>query len=91
VARLEGDASVDLPDGSKRVQRFDEAIPVQGNVRNYEIAAVVGAALEFELSKSTLVLDGRYQIGLTSVDAGSKDIYNNVISITVAFMAPFQR
>jgi len=90
-AHLEGEARVPKPNESDQVKNFDEKIPIQDRIRNYEIAGVVGAALEFELSNSVLVLDGRYTFGLTSIDTNDQETYNNVFSITVGFMAPFKR
>jgi hypothetical protein len=89
-AQLEGQATVPLPDGSNRVLDFDTRIPISGQINPWEIAGVVGAALEFEMSSSIIVLEGRYTFGVTSIDKNNKDIYNHVFGITVAFMAPLK-
>ena len=90
-ARLEGEARVRLPDGSDRVDTFDERIPIHGKINRWEVAGVIGAALEFEMSQSTVLLDVRYTFGVTSIDKGNKDVYNHVLGITIGFMAPFQK
>lgn len=90
-AQLEGEARVRLPDGSDRVDTFDQEIPVYGEANNWEVAGVVGGAVEFEFSQSTMLLDARYTFGVNSIDKDNKDIYNHVISVTLAFMAPFQK
>jgi hypothetical protein len=89
-AQLKGQATVPLSDTSSRVYDFDTRIPVSGNIRRWEIAGVVGAALEIEMSMSIIVLESRYTFGVTSIDRDNKDIYNHVISFTFAFMAPLK-
>ncbi|MCK5405924.1 MAG: hypothetical protein KAJ37_00660, partial [Candidatus Krumholzibacteria bacterium] len=65
--------------------------PIHGKINRWEVAGVIGAALEFEMSQSTVLLDVRYTFGVTSIDKGNKDVYNHVLSITIGFMAPFQK
>jgi hypothetical protein len=88
-AKIEGQATIPLQDGSNRVTHIDERIPIQGGINRWEIAGVVGAALEFTMKSSVIVLDGRYQFGVTSV-ATDQDTYNHVFSLTIAFMAPLK-
>lgn len=91
-AQLTGEVRVPLPDGSNRVTNFDERIPIGGGVNRWQVAGVVGAALEFEMETSVILLEGRYAFGVTSVDkSNGSDIYNHVFTIAMAFMAPFQR
>jgi hypothetical protein len=86
-AQLTGTAEVSLSDGSKRVQNFDERIPIQGDINRWAVSGVVGAALEFYLTKQTIILEGRYQFDVTSISS-DQDTYNHVFSLMIGFMAP---
>jgi hypothetical protein len=90
-AQLTGEVRVPLPDGSDRVSNFDERIPIGGGINNWQVAGVVGAALDFEMKSSIFSLEGRYTFGVTSVDKSNQsDIYNHVFTIAMAYKAPFQ-
>jgi hypothetical protein len=88
-AKIEGQASIPLQDGSNRVTHIDERIPIQGDINRWQISGVVGAALEFYMKSSIIVLDGRYQFGVTSI-SNDQSTYNHVFSLTIAFMAPLK-
>jgi hypothetical protein len=90
-AQLTGEVRVRLPDGSNRISNYDERIPVGGGVERWQLAGVVGAMLEFEMTSSIIQVDGRYTFGVTTVDkSGASDIYNHTFTIGMAFMAKFQ-
>ena len=42
------------------------------------------------MSSSIFILEGRYTFGVTSIDKNDKNIYNHVIGIMIAFMAPLK-
>ena len=86
-AQLTGTAEVSLSDGSKRVQNYDERIPIQGDINRWAVSGVVGAALEFYLAKQTFILEGRYQFDVTSISS-DQNTYNHVFSLMIGFMAP---
>jgi hypothetical protein len=86
-AQLTGSAEVTLPDNSKRVQNFDERIPINGDINRWAVSGVVGAAMEFYLTKQTIILEGRYQFDVTSISP-NQDTYNHVFSLMIGFMAP---
>ncbi len=86
-AQLTGTAEVTLPDNSKRVQNFDERIPIQGDINRWAVSGVVGAALEFYLAKQTIILEGRYEFDVTSISS-DQSTYNHVFSLMIGFMAP---
>ena len=86
-AQLTGSAEVTLPDTSKRVQNYDERIPIQGDINRWAVSGIVGAALEFYLAKQTIILEGRYQFDVTSI-SGDQSTYNHVFSLMIGFMAP---
>jgi hypothetical protein len=89
-AQLTGKATVPLPDGSNRVQNFDQKIPIHANINRWAVTGVVGAALEFYLAKQTIVIDGRYEFDVTSISS-DQSTYNHTFSLTVAFMAPITK
>jgi len=86
-AQLTGSAEVTLADNSKRVQNFDERIPIHGDINRWAVSGVVGAALEFYLTKQTIILEGRYQFDVTSISS-NQNTYNHVFSLMIGFMAP---
>jgi hypothetical protein len=91
-AQLTGEVRVPLPDGSDRVSNYDEKIPIGGGINNWQVAGVVGAALDFEMKSSIFSLEGRYTFGVTSVDnSNQSDIYNHVFTIAMVYKSMFQR
>jgi hypothetical protein len=86
-AQLTGTAEVTLADNSTRVQNYDERVPIQGDINKWAVSGVVGASLEFYLTKQTIILEGRYQFDVTSISS-DQDTYNHVFSLMVGFMAP---
>jgi len=87
-ATVLGTANVPLADGSTRVQDIDQEIGIDGAQNKWQISGVVGAALEFERKTQVLLLDVRYQFGVTSI-ASDQDTYNHTLSVTFGFMANF--
>lgn len=86
-AQLTGTAEVTLPDNSKRVQNYDDRIPIHGDINRWAVSGVVGAGLEFFLAKQTIVLEGRYTFDVTSITS-DQSTYNHVFSLMIGFMAP---
>jgi hypothetical protein len=86
-AQLTGTAEVTLPDFSKRVQNYDERIPIHGNVNRWAVSGVGSAALEFYLAKQTILLEARYQFDVTSISE-DQSTYNHSLSLMVGFMTP---
>jgi hypothetical protein len=84
-AQLTGDVDVTLPDGP-RVVKFDQRIPIQGDINRWAVSGIVGAAVEIYLSKQTIILEGRYTFDVTSI-TDDQSSYNHVFSLMVAFMA----
>jgi hypothetical protein len=87
AAQLTGSAEVPLPDNSTRVQNFDQEVPINGDINRWAVSGVVGAALEFYVSKQTIILEGRYQFDVTSITS-DQDTYNHLFSLMLGFMAP---
>ncbi len=91
-AQIKGELRVPQPNLNDKVLQIDERIPAGGGVNKWQVAGVVGAMLEFEMTSSIIQLDGRYTFGVTTVDkSNQKNIYNHTFSIVMAFMAPFQK
>lgn len=88
-AQLTGQVEVEQPDGP-RVQNYDEKIPINGDINRWAVSGVVGAALEFYLTKQTIILEGRYTFDVTSI-TDDQNTYNHVFSLMIAFMAPITK
>jgi len=89
--RLQGDATVRLPDLSNRVYPVDETRQID-TVRRYDIGGLIGIGVEVGLSKVRLLFDGRYEFGLVNIDeTDERSIWNNTFMLTFGLGFPLGR
>ncbi len=55
------------------------------DVKSSDYGLVFAAGLDFLVGTGRIVLDGRYSLGLTSVDEAGSDLKNGTLSVTVGY------
>jgi outer membrane protein W len=70
-----------------------EEIDIKDATKNSDIGVVAGAGVEYMLEKGCVLLDARYEMGLSSimkkVGGEQRDVKNSVISVTVGYGMKF--
>jgi hypothetical protein len=89
-AYIEGEGRVLLPSGSTQVVNFDQRWGMGSFVNRADVGGLLGAGLEWNLEKTTLLFDFRWEFGFLSIDGTDKNssTRNNVISLTFGVGLP---
>jgi hypothetical protein len=89
-AKVEGTASVLLPDGSTQVSNFDQKWGLGNIVNRWDAGGLLGLGLEVALERVDLLFDFRWTFGFLSIDDTDRNssIRNNVISLTFGIGVP---
>jgi hypothetical protein len=89
-SRLEGRAEVEMQDTNKRYYDVDERKDIGELVKNFEFGLILGAAVYWDIGKVDLLIESRWERGLTSLDNTTlyRDIYTSNVSLMFGVSVP---
>jgi hypothetical protein len=89
--RLKGTAEITLQDTSTRTEEIDEEEEIGPYVKSFEFGLIVGGAVYWDIGAVDLLLESRWENGLTTLDNTTlaRDIRTNNINILLGFSYPF--
>jgi opacity protein-like surface antigen len=81
---MHAEGKTDFGDGTNRDTDIYTSINVKDNFKKFDFAIPVGVSYQF---KVPIVIDARYQIGLTKLNKGTadKNLKNSVFTLTVGY------
>lgn len=90
-ARLKGRAEITMQDESTRYQDIDERMDIGERVKQFEFGLIFGGAVYWDIGKVDLLIESRWERGLTSVDNTTlyREIYTSNVSLMFGFSYPF--
>jgi len=90
-ARLKGTAYVEAQDTNNRTQSIDERVDIGERVKNFEFGLMFGGAVYWDIGNVDLVIESRWQKGLTTLDNTTyyRDVKTSNVSILFGFSYPF--
>jgi hypothetical protein len=89
-SRLEGRAEVEMQDTNKRYYDIDEREDIGERVKNFEFGLIFGGAVYWDIGKVDLLIESRWERGLTSLDNTTlyRDIYTSNVSLMFGVSVP---
>ena len=88
---MKGTATITLQDTSTRYQDIDQKEEIGNYVKNFEFGLMFGGAVCWDIGNVDLVIEGRWERGLTTLDNTTlyRDINTRNISLLFGFSYPF--
>ena len=83
-SRLEGTAEITMQDTSTRSQQIDQRAEIGEFVKNFEFGLMFGGAVYWDIGKVDLLIESRWERGLTSLD--NTTLYHNIHTSNVSLM-----
>ncbi len=89
-ARLKGRAEVEMQDTNKRYYDVDESEDIGERVKSFEFGVIFGGAVYWDIGKVDLLIESRWERGLTSLDNTTlyRDIYTSNVSLMFGVSVP---
>ncbi len=89
-SRLEGRAEVEMQDTNKRYYDIDEREDIGERVKSFEFGLIFGGAVYWDIGKVDLLIESRWERGLTSLDNTTlyRDIYTSNVSLMFGVSVP---
>ena len=89
-ARLKGPAEVEMQDTNKRFYEVDEREDFGELVKEFEFGLIFGGAVYWDIGKVDLLIESRWERGLTSLDNTTlyRDIHTSNVSLMFGVSVP---
>ncbi len=89
--RLKGDITEELEDTTTKTTSIDEKREIGNYVKSFEFSLMIGGAVYWDIGNVDLVLEGRWEGGLTTLDntTNYSDVETGNVAILVGFSYPF--
>jgi hypothetical protein len=90
-AVLTGTAEIEMQDTSTRTEEIDQSQEIGTYVKDFEFGLIFGGAVYWDIGKVDLLIESRWEGGLTSLDNTTlaRDIRTNNVNILFGFSYPF--